>query len=78
MCGIAGAAWRDDDPGLAADCLEAMTARLAHRGPDDSGAHRDGNVALGFRRLAIVDLVGSRQPLSNEEVFFFYLLNFDI
>ena len=67
MCGICGSAWLDADSGLAPDDLERMTARLAHRGPDDSGAHRDGNIALGFRRLAIVDLPGGHQPLSNED-----------
>ena len=67
MCGICGSAWLDADSGLAADDLERMTDRLHHRGPDDSGTHLDGNVALGFRRLAIVDLPGGHQPLSNED-----------
>lgn len=44
-----------------------MMARLEHRGPDDSGTYRDDHAALGFRRLAIVDLPGGRQPLSNED-----------
>ena len=67
MCGICGSAWLDSDPGLPASALERMTDRLEHRGPDDSGTHLDGNVALGFRRLAIVDLPGGHQPLSNED-----------
>ena len=44
-----------------------MMDRLVHRGPDDSGTYRDNHAALGFRRLAIVDLAGGHQPLSNED-----------
>ena len=67
MCGICGAAWTD--PALAPDdaTLAEMVARLAHRGPDDSGTYRDDHAALGFRRLSIVDLAGGHQPLSNED-----------
>jgi len=67
MCGICGAVW--DDPGRAPGDhhLAAMMERIVHRGPDDSGVHRDAHAALGFRRLAIVDLPGGRQPLSNED-----------
>jgi asparagine synthase (glutamine-hydrolysing) len=51
---------------LSEDDLAAMMARLVHRGPDDAGVYRDDHAALGFRRLAIVDLAGGHQPLSNE------------
>ena len=47
--------------------LTAMMERIVHRGPDDSGTYRDNHAALGFRRLAIVDLEGGHQPLSNED-----------
>lgn len=67
MCGIAGAAWNEASRGLPEDQLAAMAARLTHRGPDDSGTHLDPHAALAFRRLAIVDLAGSRQPLANED-----------
>jgi asparagine synthase (glutamine-hydrolysing) len=43
-----------------------MCRALAHRGPDDEHSHFDAGIALGSRRLAIVDLPGGRQPLSNE------------
>ncbi|MBX6314505.1 MAG: asparagine synthetase B, partial [Isosphaeraceae bacterium] len=67
MCGICGAAWLD--PGRAPDdaVLRAMTARLFHRGPDEDGSYRDAHAALGFRRLSIIDLAHSHQPLSNED-----------
>ncbi|GAC1469777.1 MAG: asparagine synthase (glutamine-hydrolyzing) [Isosphaeraceae bacterium] len=67
MCGIVGAAWTEAGRSLSDAALAAMTDRLAHRGPDDSGAYRDDHAALGFRRLSIVDLSGGHQPLSNED-----------
>ena len=69
MCGICGAAWNDlgTDGRLSDEGLAAMSGAIAHRGPDDAGVHRDEHVALGFRRLAIVDVAGAHQPLSNED-----------
>ncbi len=43
-----------------------MAARLAHRGPDDATLWHEGPVALGHRRLSIIDIEGGRQPISNE------------
>ncbi len=60
MCGITG--FLSDDP-RARDALPAMTAALAHRGPDADGFHYDGPVGLGHRRLSVIDIAGSRQPL---------------
>jgi len=67
MCGICGAVWTDASGALAADSLKAMMDRLVHRGPDDAGSYRDNHAALGFRRLAIIDVAGGHQPLSNED-----------
>ena len=44
-----------------------MTGAIAHRGPDDEQFHSEPGVALGARRLSIVDLAGGRQPISNED-----------
>jgi asparagine synthase (glutamine-hydrolysing) len=46
--------------------IERMTALIDHRGPDDRGLHLDGNLALGFARLSIIDLSGGHQPMCNE------------
>ena len=46
--------------------LEQMTEQIEHRGPDDSGIYLEQQVGLGFRRLSIIDLDGSRQPMTNE------------
>jgi len=67
MCGICGAAWTDERRALSGEHLAAMMQRIVHRGPDDAGTYRDLHAALGFRRLAIVDLEGGHQPLSNED-----------
>ncbi len=66
MCGIAGFVNRD---GAAAsrEVLARMTATLAHRGPDGDGLYVDGPVALGHRRLSIIDLAGGAQPMANED-----------
>ena len=46
--------------------LSAMTSVLRHRGPDDSGLYLDAFVALGHRRLSIIDLEGGHQPMTGE------------
>ncbi|MFM8843935.1 MAG: asparagine synthase (glutamine-hydrolyzing), partial [Actinomycetota bacterium] len=79
MCGIAGAVWWDPTQRISADILQRMTDSLRHRGPDAAGAWfcEPGNfsaltagrpaVALGHRRLSIIDVAGSPQPLGNED-----------
>ena len=69
MCGIAGYVQRASSP---ARPIDAMTARLAHRGPDGSGIWEsrvddDWVVALGHRRLAILDPAHGRQPLATDD-----------
>jgi asparagine synthase (glutamine-hydrolysing) len=44
-----------------------MTNELAHRGPDDAACHRQPGLALGVRRLAIIDAAGGAQPIFNED-----------
>jgi asparagine synthase (glutamine-hydrolysing) len=61
MCGIAGVFGRGD-----AATVSAMSARLRHRGPDDSFIVSGDAFSLAARRLSIVDVVGGRQPVANE------------
>lgn len=77
MCGITGGLWFDESGRISADELERMTDTLVHRGPDDRGTHLEElrhdaagpipGVALGFRRLSIIDLQGGHQPMCNED-----------
>lgn len=69
MCGIAGFLDRSASEPEARQLLQRMLGRIAHRGPDGSGTHlstRDG-LALGMRRLSIIDLEGGAQPIWNED-----------
>jgi len=66
MCGIAGFIEFTDRIPARRDA-EAMIARVRHRGPDGQGLHIHGPVALGHRRLSIIDLISGAQPMSNED-----------
>ncbi|MFJ4714429.1 asparagine synthase (glutamine-hydrolyzing) [Streptomyces sp. NPDC088785] len=66
MCGITGWVSFDRDLRTSHDTLDAMTATMECRGPDDRGTWIDGPAALGHRRLAIIDLPGGRQPMTVE------------
>jgi asparagine synthase (glutamine-hydrolysing) len=78
MCGICGATWTADHPPLDPVVLDRMTNVLSHRGPDDRGVWRDRGVALGFRRLSIIDLAGGSQPMSNEDGSIWIVFNGEI
>ncbi|WP_116203993.1 asparagine synthase (glutamine-hydrolyzing) [Amycolatopsis circi] len=64
MCGIAGWVSYDTDLTQQQEIADAMTETMACRGPDDRGTWVRRSVALGHRRLAIIDLPGGRQPMS--------------
>ena len=67
MCGIAGAFDLTGSREFPLTRHLLMTRAIAHRGPDDEHFHREPGVALGARRLSIVDLAGGRQPIGNED-----------
>src|SRR5262245_42328665 len=67
MCGIAGAIDLEGRRSFSAGRLLAMTGAIAHRGPDDERIHLEPGLAMGARRLSIVDLAGGRQPIANED-----------
>ncbi|HMF44652.1 MAG TPA: asparagine synthase (glutamine-hydrolyzing) [Polyangia bacterium] len=67
MCGIAGIARFDGMP-VDRAVIDAMTASIAHRGPDDHGALVEGGLGMGMRRLSIIDLsAAGHQPMFNED-----------
>src|SRR5580692_49760 len=79
MCGIVGclALASDADPDQA--WVAAATQRIAHRGPDDEGFYSDHDVALGFRRLAIIDLSqGGHQPMRSPDGRYWMVFNGEI
>ncbi len=87
MCGITGAVWTSPGKAVDEDVLSRMTAVLRHRGPDDHGTYyrpldaandHPVGVALGHRRLSIIDLAGGHQPMSNEDGSVWVLLNGEI
>ncbi|MBN1851805.1 MAG: asparagine synthase (glutamine-hydrolyzing) [Pirellulales bacterium] len=89
MCGITGAVWTDSSQAIDAALLQRMTGVLTHRGPDDAGTftsavHMEApypmtpGVALGFRRLSIIDLTGSHQPMANEDGSIWIVFNGEI
>jgi asparagine synthase (glutamine-hydrolysing) len=67
MCGICGIVAFDRDRVAEPRIVKAMADSIRHRGPDDEGLYASGQVALGHRRLSIIDVAGGRQPICNED-----------
>lgn len=63
MCGFIGYFSTDNVTYDRENVLDEMSETIAHRGPDSKGSYVDENVALGFRRLSIIDLKGGDQPI---------------
>jgi asparagine synthase (glutamine-hydrolysing) len=79
MCGIAGclalALEADPDQNWVAGALE----RIGHRGPDDEGVYTDADVALGYKRLAIIDLsLAGHQPMRSADGRYWMVFNGEI
>jgi asparagine synthase (glutamine-hydrolysing) len=64
MCGICGFTGELTAPSAV---LSSMCESLVHRGPDESGAYHGSDVALGIRRLSIIDREGGHQPYRSED-----------
>lgn len=67
MCGICGVWYFDNSRPVVRQILSNMTDVIIHRGPDEDGFYINNNIGLGFRRLSIIDVAGSHQPMSNED-----------
>jgi asparagine synthase (glutamine-hydrolysing) len=78
MCGICGFYEYKSHKPASQEVLADMLRVLHHRGPDDSGAHFDNDLALGMRRLSIIDLSGGKQPIRNEDGTIVTVLNGEI
>ncbi|MBZ5640649.1 MAG: asparagine synthase (glutamine-hydrolyzing) [Acidobacteriia bacterium] len=66
MCGVAGILRWGDSASRRGE-IERMTAAVAHRGPDGEGTFVRDGLALGHRRLSIIDLETGQQPMANED-----------
>src|SRR5687767_2340031 len=68
MCGICGVVQIGGEPRevVSPEVLDRMTDAMTHRGPNDRGTYQSDGVALGARRLSIVDLEAGHQPFANE------------
>ena len=64
MCGFVGYINKEKDK---TENIKKMADLIAHRGPDSEGYYTDKNIALGFRRLSIIDLKSGSQPIYNED-----------
>lgn len=58
--------------------IKSMSDRIIHRGPDSDGYYVDKSVAMGFRRLSIIDLKGGNQPIYNENESIVVMFNGEI
>jgi asparagine synthase (glutamine-hydrolysing) len=67
VCGIAGLVNLDAPRPTLTARLRAMCGAMLHRGPDEGGEYIDGPVAIGMRRLSIIDVASGRQPIANED-----------
>jgi asparagine synthase (glutamine-hydrolysing) len=67
MCGIYGVISLEKELGGNESLLAEMARVMVHRGPDDEGSFYGKGVALGMRRLSIIDLEGGHQPIANED-----------
>lgn len=65
MCGIVGFTNKIGDDGTV---IEKMMDAIRHRGPDSEGKYIDDGIAMGFRRLSIIDLSTGSQPIFNEDL----------
>ena len=65
MCGIV--AFYDPEINDKQAAIGKMMATIQHRGPSSDGMYTNDKVALGFRRLSIIDLRGGSQPIYNED-----------
>lgn len=76
MCGFAGFYGGGDYD--RAEVINEMGKRIAHRGPDSDGVFMDDCVALGFRRLSIIDLEGGSQPMYSADGRYVIVFNGEI
>jgi asparagine synthase (glutamine-hydrolysing) len=77
VCGIAGILRWDGAP-VTEQEIRSMCGAIVHRGPDEEGVYLGDGIAIGMRRLSIIDLEGGTQPISNEDKTVWIVFNGEI
>ena len=78
MCGIAGIYNNDPGNNVSADVLHKMCDAIVHRGPDEAGYFLEEGLALGHRRLSIIDISSGQQPMVTADKRFALVFNGEI
>lgn len=78
MCGFVGFSGSENATYNRQAVIDAMSDRIAHRGPDSSGSYVSDKVSLGFRRLSIIDLEGGSQPIHSADGRYVIVFNGEI
>jgi len=78
MCGICGINHHQQDRLVNRNILRSMNEIMIHRGPDDEGYHFEPGLGLAMRRLAIIDIGGGHQPMTNENESIWVVFNGEI
>jgi asparagine synthase (glutamine-hydrolysing) len=78
MCGICGQLSADRARPVEPETVRSMNQTLRHRGPDSEGYYVKGRIGLAMRRLAIIDVAGGQQPITNEDGTIFVVFNGEI
>lgn len=78
MCGISGIINKDIGNPASRKLIQSMCEVMKHRGPDEDGFYINGNVALGMRRLKVIDLSTGSQPVFNEDKSIVVIFNGEI
>ena len=79
MCGITGCLALAESCEPDQEWLRAATRQISHRGPDDEGFYADPDIALGYQRLAIIDLSdGGHQPMQSADGRYWMVFNGEI
>ena len=78
MCGITGIYAFDEKYEVPTALIEDMTNTMIHRGPDEFGFYVNESVALGHRRLSIIDLKTGKQPMSDKNDYIWIVFNGEI
>lgn len=78
MCGFIGFSGRENATYDRQRIIDAMSDKIAHRGPDSAGSYVSDKVSLGFRRLSIIDLEGGSQPIHSSDGRYVIVFNGEI